>query len=324
MTRKLRSKEKPPKKVVSVIEDDHLQEDEEQYNDESFREISIDDLHAGYDVSVHDWLLRNGLEKIGFVLRVYRYGGEAGTDRISVGKFTDHVPDADEIGRSFGAGKYDCILSLTDKNGKRRATSSRVICDEIYNEIRAEEKQAKLKALQISGVPANGVNNFDTMIESMGKFMVVLGPLLTRNNNQSGDMSAIMMENYKLVQSMMKTSIRDQQQIINDVQRGKLGLSETMEDLEETSGLMGLLTQIGPYIEKLLPLILGGKVQQKAAATIIKAAPSYMKITRDKKLLSGLIRWIEEKHGRETTKKVLSSLKLKRPIIVKEKEKVKA
>lgn len=322
MTKKLRAQEKikPKKKIVSVVEEDDLDEGEdEKYSDNSFKELDPSDIHAGYDTSVQDWLLRNGLRKKDYVLRVYRFGGAGDNERTAVGKYIDHIPDEDEIGLKYGSGRYECILQVSDKDGQRRVTSSRFLVDSIYDEIRQEEKIKKAQQMQQLPVPINGTHQFDNMIESMSKFMAVIFPLINagRANIETPDVSAIMMKNYENMNSVIKRSILDNQQLINDVQRGNMGLPETMEDLKETTGLMGLITTIGPLIEKVLPLILGGGAKPKIAATLIKSAPQYAQVIKDKKLLHGLIQWIEKKHGKEVSGKLLASLKLKRPRIPK-------
>lgn len=321
MTVKLRSGKKVKTKQKFVdppkIIDKEEQEVEEQikYSDDSFRELVPEDLHAGYDNTVNDWLLRKGLFEQNYTLRVYRFDSRG--ERVHVGKFSDHIPDEDEIGHKFGGGKYECMLTVSDKNRKRHVTSSRFSLDDNYNDIIRERKQ-KLYQDNIkgnNGVPMNpGFNNFDSMIEGISKLMVVMMPLFNRNdNNSSPDMASFMLKNYEMMQGVMKRSILDQQQNVNDIQRMSFGVPDVMDDIKETTGLMGVINNLSPLIEKFLPLILGGGMGSKTAVGIVKAVPQYQQIVQNKTALKEMIAIIERNHGKDAVKKVLQEFKLKRP-----------
>ncbi len=275
-----------------------------------FMEMTADKVRAGYDTSVKDWLLRNELINQETDLRVYKFQGHNRLGRVYCGKYQDEIPDEDEIGRKYGSGKYECLLTVSDKEGQRRITSSKFVIAEIYDDIRDEEQMKRYPANLNSG-GGGSFREFDRMIDAMSKFMAVLSPLINNNNNP--DISSMMMKNYETMGTVMKKSALDQQQMINDIQRSKLDLSEVVEDPDESTGLSNMIASVSPWIEKLLPLILGGGAQSKAAVTMVKAAPRFKEVVKNKRVLTGLIKFIGEKHGVSTVKRLLTELKIRKP-----------
>ncbi len=301
-----------PPEIIKT-EEEVVEEEVKRFSDDSFKELNPEDLHNGYDTTVKDWLLRKGLIDQTCTMRVYRF--ERG-ERVFVKKFVDHIPDEDEVGNLYGSGRYECMLQVSDKNRKRHATSSKFTLHESYDEAVKERKMRAYKEGMGNNqsMPYPPVNNFDNMIEGISKLMVVLMPLFDRGGKSSSpDMSSFMLKNYEMMQGVMKRSILDQQQNVNDIQRMSMGVPEVMDDIQETTGLMGVVNNLAPLVEKFLPLILGGGLASKTAVGVVQAAPQYAEIIKSKRALNKMIGIIEKQHGKEAATKVLAEFKLKRP-----------
>lgn len=328
--RKLRAKDgtnnkKKLSKSTGVLEEEPEREEEEQEQPETdyeFREVDPSEIKLGYENDVKDWLSTNKLLDREYRFKVYKYSNpNHGERKELVGDWTDYVPSEHEIGQQFGGGKYIGILHLTDDKGNRRVTSAKFRIHESYDQI---AQNAKINQY----FPPSGYNTFlkgspqsqpqnggslNEALETIGKMMAIILPAI-QSRPATGDYSEIMMENYKMINSMMKRSILDNMQLATDLNRRNAGLSEVAEDEDEVTGAMGIINQIAPLLEKFLPYITGGHTAQaKAAITAVQALPEYQRVIKSKAILKGLCEFIDTKHGAEVTDTILARFKVKRP-----------
>lgn len=325
MTKQARSseqKQKPTKENQEVVNVEDIEDDDYKYSDSAFRELEPSELHNGYEASVEDWLLRNNLIKKSVVARVYKFDGIRNTSRVHCGKFVDEVPDEDEIGRTFGAGKYSVILNANDSGGQRRISEYKFTCAEVYDEI---------KNNPMGYNPAMGYNpmmgmmgmgsadrSFDKSMDAMAKMLAMIMPLVRQQNTQPQNVTDMISDTYKMMTGIMKRSVLDQTQLINDMGRRNAGLDGVVENIEESTGMAGILAQLKPYVDSLVPLFVGqpNLIQKsQAAATVqaIKKHPEYPQFVRNRKMVSQLCKFIEDKHGKKAVAAVLKNFQISKP-----------
>lgn len=317
------NKTSKPANENEVVNVEDIEDDDYQYSDSSFRELQPDELHNGYEASIEDWVLRNNLIKKTVTARVYKFDGLRQTHRVHCGKFTGEVPDEDEIGRTFGAGKYSVIVNATDKTNQRRISEYKFTCAEVYDDIKnnpygfSPGMQHAPNPMMFMGM-GNPDKSFDKSMDAMAKMLAMIMPLVKQQNTQPQNVTDMIGDTYKMMTGIMKRSVLDQTQLINDMGRRQAGLDGVVENIEESTGMAGILAQLKPYVDSLVPLLVGQpnliqRSQAQAAVQTIKKHPEYKDFVRNRRLVSQLCKFIEEKHGKEAVQAVLKNFQISKP-----------
>lgn len=297
---KARKPKKPRHPALEIVENPSLDE-----STEDFKELDPTKFFS-YGGDVEDWLAENEYLNAECKAKLYSFNKEG--QREFIKQYTGEVPSWDQIGVNYGAGRFEIIMTVF-REGIRKVFSRKMYLHESYNNRMLSE--VRENGQQVIHVGGNNNNAMSMMKEVMS--MIV--PLLSiSQQNSTPDFSEVMMKNYDMMQKVMQRSLTDNAQFLNDMQRENMGLTEVVENDEESTGVMGMINTIMPMLEKFLPLILG-KPNPVQAATIeaVKKTPQFLKIAKDQRNIKYLASFIDQKHGKDTTKKLLSRFKLKRP-----------
>lgn len=296
-------------------------------DDDIIEESDIDlpgDLYCTADVHLQDYLTKQKLLDSAYVISLYRYDNEHTQSKSFCGKFVDTIPSEHEIGLEYGSGKFITVLQAVNGRGKRRGTTSTFKIDKRYDLLKEQKEEKEQKKIMAANtqpvvVAGNPIDNTDQMLKLMQTMISMLIPLI-RPTQQPQSMGEVMSDNFKSMNDVMKNVYMDNAQFYNDVIRDKSNLPEVVEGESEASGFMGILSQITPLIEALLPKITSRGQQSVDAVNQIKSMPGYNQVMKDKRVIKGLVSFIKEKHGSETAVKVARKFNLKVP---KEKKEIK-
>lgn len=277
---------------------------QEQENSEDFKELDPNKFFS-YGGDVEDWLAENEYLNAECKAKLYTFNRDS--QREFIKQYSGEVPSWDQIGVQYGSGRFEIILTVL-KEGKRKVFSRKQYLHESYNNRMSVPENSQ----QVIHVGGNNNNNALSMMKEVFSMII---PLLTITKQAgSPDFSEVMMKNYDMMQKVMQRSLTDNAQFLNDMQRENMGLTEVVENEDESTGVMGMVNTIMPIIEKFLPLIIGkpNPVQQMTIEAV-KKTPEFLKIAKNQRNLKYLASFIDQKHGQDTTKKLLSRFDLKRP-----------
>lgn len=291
---------------------------ESQYDIEEILDEDMDtegDLYRTADVQLQSYLTKQKLLDSSFVISIYRYDNPHTQQKSFCGKFVDMIPSEHEIGLEYGSGKFLTVLQAVNGRGKRKGTTSTFKIDKRYDRLKEEKEQKTINAApnqQPVVYAGNPIDNTDQMLKLMQTMISMLIPLI-RPTQQPQSMGEVMSDNFKSMNDVMKNVYMDNAQFYNDVIRDKSNLPEVVEGESEASGFMGILSQITPLIEALLPKITSRGQQSVDAVNQIKSMPGYNQVMKDARVIKGLVNFIEEKHGVDTAAKVAKKFNLKIP-----------
>lgn len=309
----------PARLIDQGIDSSHDQDPDDEDIEASeyeFTEVDPESISIGYENDVKDWLLKNQLLDNEYVFRVYKYlNNVSGQRKEFIGEWSDYVPGEHEIGMEFGSGRYIGLLNITDNRGKRRCTSCKFRIHKHYDSLRSQSSMNNFfPSRSMVGHAGGGI---DGSLETVGKIIQMILPVVQAKPESQGNYGELMNENYRMMNSIMKRSVFDNMQMLNDLQRKNAGLSEVVESEEEATGAMGVINQIMPMVERFLPLIVGKSMPQaRATVDFVKTLPEYNQMVKNKAMLKAFCAFVDSKHGRSETDKILARFKVSRPVPV--------
>lgn len=313
--KKARSESSP---IAEEIENgNELDQGEEKEEESGFDFIEAEDLPRNIDSALKDFLNRNKLLDREYKVSLYKYAHpNQGLKKELQYQYFDECPTEHDIGLTFGSGRYIIILGVHDKVGKWRTASSKFNIAVHYDKMKEEKDKGALPHFPTPVFQGQGGGG--NMNAGLGMVKEVIGmllPLIAYNQKQANtDPFEMMGDSYKSMSKVLTQSLLDNTQMINDAVRKNLDLSETYEDGEETTGLMGVVNTLSPILEKLVPYIIGGDQKAtKSGIDAIKNNPLYKVVIQDKKALKKLYKFIKEKHGAKVLGEVVSKLNIKEP-----------
>lgn len=282
-----------------------------------------DDLPAGADVELKNYLEKNELLNKSYQVAVYKFEDEQSANKTFCKAYANQVPGEHEIGLQFGGGRYYVILQVLDEDGKRRGTTRTVLIHKNYDRL-MNSTEAGIGAMfpvmpAISGGGNGGGGDMQNALTLMRTMMSMFMPLIQQMNKPSKNSelpayTEMMTESMRAMNEAQKQIFLDNTQYWNDRTRETDGLSETFENEEETTGVMGTINTILPILEKVLPAFIGKPSPQTAATVdMVKNIPGYAKMIKDKKTIKRLLEYITEKHGKDVAIKVLKEFGIKKP-----------
>ncbi len=279
----------------------------DESTEDDFKELDPTKFFS-YGGDVEDWLAENEYLNAECKAKLYCFNKEG--QREFIKQYTGEVPSWDQIGVQYGSGRFEIIMTVF-REGIRKVFSRKMYLHESYNNRMLSE--VSQNGQQIVHVGGNNGNSL-SMIKELMSMIVPLLSISQQQNNSTPDFTEVMMKNYDMMQKVMQRNLTDNAQFYNDMQRSNMGLTEVVENDEESTGVMGMINTIMPMLEKFLPLILGkpNPVQQMTIEAV-KKTPEFLRIAKDQRNIKYLASFIDKKHGQDTTKKLLSRFKLKNP-----------
>lgn len=316
------SSRKPGKKPANPPQEieEEIVEEVTEY-DEGFTNLKLEDLPVTADGALQDYLIRNRLLDQSFYITLYKYKDEHGDQKEYCGRYTDRIPTEHEIGMSDGSGRYILILQVTTKSGERKGTSKGMLIAKKYDSL-------KLQADQVPGVPmAMGMQSQDpniAMANTMKMFaqvIAMIAPLVKPQQQQQQPeyVGKAMADNFKGMNDIMKGVYLDQAQLYQDLARGNAGLTETVEEEQESTGLSAVVNTIAGVLDQWLPAILQKGAAGQQTVKTIQTMPMFEKIKNSQMAIKKLVNFIESKHGNEVAKKVCHKFGIRKPRVIKRK-----
>lgn len=267
------------------------------------------------DSVVKQFLQRYELLDQGYTCTLYKYDNPLhGKTRAVIWQGTDEIKTEAEIGLQYGGGRYVLMVNAVTPDGSPKIATKNVHIHALYDSLKYEEDRKQFggdnRQVVIAGGNGGDLNN---ALNVMEKIIALMLPLIVTQRQAQPDFSEVMSETYRSVNKTMRQMLLDNSQLFNDLQRDNFEMGEVVEDESEVTGIQGIINTLAPILENVLPLLTGGG--QRAAATVqtVKALPLFRELTKTKANLKALVYFIDKKHGKETTEKLLSKFKIKRP-----------
>jgi len=157
-------------------------------------------------------------------------------------------------------------------------------------------------------------------LDVVERVICLLAPLL-KSTGGNDQMSLMMANTYTMISKVMQKNLLDNLDMMDKIaerQAAKENENDDDDDEEPEEPKMiqhsepSILDKALPYIEKFLPLLIGGGKTGDSVSSLINAIPSVAGILRDKEGMKGLISYIDQLRGSDETDKALAALKINR------------
>ncbi len=292
---------------VTVLVDDHdssLPSPDEGATDDSAGERPpappdpVEDSPIG---RLRAWIASCGLTESGEVdVWIYRYVGM--TKQKELVTRTSLLMDEDAIGREYGSGRYLVLIQLPkDSKGKRRVNSATITLAADYDRERGRSAGPAEATTAEVGL---------RMVESVVR---ILAPLLQQRQAMP-DYGPILVRNYEEMNKVMTRSLLQNQRLLADsMGEDGGGVEVSAEDAGAAAGSADL-SKIVQLACTWLPKILGGGPQGEAIAGMVKDSTELATIQRNPRDYARLLGAMDKRLGREKVDRLLSRLKLRRPV----------
>ena len=253
-----------------------------------------------------EWIAETGLlSSGGFKTYLYQI---TGTDQRSfVKSFDDFIPSLDEIAALVGAGRF--LLMVRGARGGIKSVNVRI--SELYKGRPDHAAPAVMQQYQQS--PMQGIEQALGIVERL--FEKIVQPVMkqgadlrTHESSSAASPAAAAGTDAlsKMMQQVNDFALKTAQQSImqaNEIRSMAAAIpaaahyqDEEDEDEEETE--MSVAERVIPLIEQFLPVLLGNAGTAAAFAPIVKAAPDFIELTKDKEALHDVARYVSLKFGR--------------------------
>lgn len=285
---------------------------------ESFEVNNNENIPLSYNEHFLGWLETTKFQDDEYTSYLYKMSGRhSNRNRELCGKYIDEIPEADFVGKEFGAGRYKVMVQFPNKPGVIK-TYTFTLHGNYDHHTERHNNQNKIESGQNQSTDMMGIF---TQVFAMVNTM--MGNVLTQANNNNGNNNTSNASFEKVMSSMvttmggaMKQITQDQLSMVNDISRQKLKLPAESTDNEEEAGF---LAQIIPVIKQFLPAVLESTgVQKISSLKLLKSLPQYKKLVSNSRLLAKLLTSLRESEGEEKVVKMLETLSIKDPNNTKE------
>lgn len=274
---------------------------------------------------INEFITRNDLLEVTASYYLYKFDHPtSGEGKAFIAKYADtmEAPDEDTIGKTFGSGRYLVMVSIPvcAKAPKGYGRAYRIRIHPFYDQLRnkaavqeSQQIQAPAPVQTIIHQPGNSLNDSISLLKEL---VGVIAPLMAPRNEGIPDLSGILLKNYELTSEVLKKNMLESVKTNSELQRKMLAV-ENQDDMRNNNVEVdeqepSLIEQLKPFIEQYLPMIIGNNPQAKAVQQIVKTAPQFKRIVNNKREFRTLIAYLDHEKGKETTDKILTSLKLSR------------
>lgn len=279
-------------------------------------EIAAEGIEA--ERALREWVARENPESLTVLSYVYKYDSPTtGDNKVLCDRIEGEIPDPHTIGCQYGGGRYLLIVSIPrGQNQDRKVRGLRFRLHARYDELKRTSQSGQWAgqsaAPAVPAVPAvvSPLSGLKESMEIVRSVVEIIRPLLDAKAQSAAavpDVGKLLEGQYELLRGVMKKSLEDTQELIGEVNRARLE-GGNVECVEEDT-----LDRWLPWIERFLPLVLGGGPQGKAAAAVVGSLPEVRRVVSDAGQLRRVVAWMDESIGREKTDRVLGALKVKRP-----------
>jgi hypothetical protein len=284
------------------------------------------------DAKLRTWVEATRYENTQSTCTLYRFDHPTtGEDKSQCNQWTDEIPDAHTIGITYGPGRYLLLVTvprsvINGKPGPRAIKGYRFRIHPYYDELRRRASQdAGYPVMGYGPRPGAGAGpmpaGMDAMSQGLGmvrEVLQIVSPLL-RAKEGSGDMAAMMMRNYSMMNDVMRKNMIESQELMADSIRSRPAgpVQDRMPDDgagdDDDPPQPTLIEQITPLLNTFVPLILGKGPAGTVAVEAVKAMPQFQQMTADSGELRKLVSHLDKTIGKEKVDGLLKRLKVTRP-----------
>jgi len=281
--------------------------DDDSEAGEAFEEIEAKRGNISYTFRISELLAKCEIEETP-TFTLYKYDNPSNAEEKSfIERYVrDDPPSEDEIGRSFGSGRYMLIMAVPYKKGES-------LC-RVYR-FRVHNRYDKIAYPQTAGIPQQQSqvivkdNSGIQMFEMIERLMKVLAPLLIRPSDP--DLKSLIYQNYKDTAEVLKkqqlSTIRAFDGMRDQIEQGGDDMPDNTTEKEPT-----IIEQLAPFLQQFIPLLVGGGKRAEGVAAVARATPQFAAIVKDRGSFQRLLKHLDASEGKEKTDKILAVLKLKR------------
>jgi len=259
-----------------------------------------------FGASVQSWMDANSLDVN--VANCYLYRIDQTGKRWLTDRYQGSIPDPADVGQKHGPGRYCMNIQV----GRRSTTASMNIGPEFAAQVQTGANVLSPVTVQMPP----GVHPGEQMRETFGllrELLSIMSPLISAQQKAAPpmDLSAMMSGTMDVLQEVMKKSMRNQMELVADVQRAQMSIGKpaTIDEGETAEGPTFVEKWL-PLIEKFLPVLTGPAQAAKVTADVIRGTAEYQELVSDRNRLALVVNALEESFGAEKIKKALVRLNI--------------
>ena len=241
---------------------------------------------------------------------LYRVNGR----KRSIIKKTDSIndiPDENETGLKYGSGTYEILMTAPGSNGKKPVIRHYDFdLDQSYDDLRLRSTPYQ----QVPVAPDSG----ESLVKALTLLQGLIGTLapFMRPDSPPPDMQKMINDQYNFMGGLVKKSMMENMNLMHDYQR-KLSMLKNVKGDEqggdgEEEDISPLVQQIMPFITEWLPKLMSGGAESRVVKNVVRGSAMFKEITKSRKMVTALIKYLDNQMGEEETDKVLRSLSMRR------------
>jgi hypothetical protein len=250
--------------------------------------------------TIHDdlaaWITENGFTEESKKCTLYKFDNNKAGDRKQFCEtWIDEFPELKDIGLLFGGGRYMLYVNIQcDIKRKGTTRSYKFRIHEEYDRLKREH----LKSIIPQTVQQPGGNILETMA-IFRELISTIAPLMKPNESSINNS----INQTRLLQDVIKESTMNNVAFARDLMNRSLNGSEPVRgDLPDEPEEMpepeqNWMLQILPLIDKYLPLIIGEKPEAKMLTGLVKSAPQFKQLIKNRSHVNELLKYIKGKFG---------------------------
>ena len=312
-------------------------------DDDDFEgEVAADELETmgvtAFDEKLREFLAIHNTEELSPSVYLYKFDHPTtGESKSLVCKYENEIPDAHTVGLSQGSGRYLILVNTPKtKTQKQIVRGYRFRIHPHYDTLRVNAASpippfypqsrgsAPLYPIPPGGDRGEGRGNASEGLAVVKEVIGILAPLMMANKAGSGDgsmmqMGKFMAEQYSAMGEVMKHNLIESGKMVADAQRARLNTMASDGEYEDDGGegdgdgAGGIMQQILPFLQGVLPQLLGQGPVAAATAASIKALPQFAEVANNPNEVRRLVAYLDKVKGKEATDKILKRFKIARP-----------
>jgi len=263
---------------------------------------------SGYDVELQEWVSRENLDKLSYSASLFKYDPINRAKQWLVTQNKDEILTAHDVGLQFGSGEYRYLITFRAvDNNPPRVKAFKFNIHPCYDEKRRKMGAEAPAPTMLSA--GRGVSEFGGAMELIKGVVDMLKPLINAQPVAPVDQSGTMLQNYTLMNEVLKKNLMENIALHKDL-AGKINNAEPFDEGDDMPEETNWLAQVMPFIESILPKILGDGIQSKATVAAVKALPQFKQIVKDKGEFKKLVDGLTAEVGAEKVAALLKKLKI--------------
>jgi hypothetical protein len=310
-------------------------------DDDDFEgELAAEDLETmgvtAFDDKLREFLAIHNTEELSPSVYLYKFDHPTtGESKSLVCKYENEIPDAHTVGLSHGSGRYLILVNTPKtKTQKQIVRGYRFRIHPHYDSLRMNtasngppfytqpRSSAHVYTLPPGAERGEARGGASEGLAMVKEVISILAPLMMSKKDDGGgmlNMGKFMAEQYSSMGEVMKHNLIESSKMVADAQRARLNGPSVDGDFDDAGddgdegGAGGIIQQILPFLQSVLPQLLGQGPVASATAASIKALPQFGQVVNNPAEVRQLVAYLDRVKGKEATDKVLKRFKISRP-----------